>query len=490
MPTDLITVDQDRLRTVQKRVRELLLAHEPWLRERFRTAFGDYMKLNSRRAKQTAALWRRQWKMARTVLSKGYLHDPALKRNHEPMIFDFEGECPKELATRLQAHMAAGKHAPKLPPKKVAKALFAFDLDMQYQIGRLSDEQRKRMAAKSRRQKAAGTHVSFHWQFWLAKPSDWPEDASPHAPELSTLSEEDYFTVALYNLGGLADTDSQRPLIPKPRKGGGGIEYLLRYFAWEARFPVAKWGETGQESELDVVQFPPLEAEQMLAFVESWIRIEVARRAESLPPGGAIVSPVRVDEHGRGVDTADPDAIDRVAEQRAEMVVETTQKRKAPGIGGTDIDWKDVQGQLLAKRERGEPYTSLRKLVAELGCSDGVIRKAIIKSVTLRGWQARSMEPKAAPKATDVGEIVIDNARQTAEAAPHDVLLDDERDAALAQLMDKHPESRAEINAMSDEGKAKAAKLWIEQRADAEPSPLEPDKPGERPRTVRQHKRV
>lgn len=160
------------------------------------------------------------------------------------------------------------------------------------------------------------------------------------------------------------------------------------------------------------------------------------------------------------------------------------------GIGGTDTDWEDIQGLLLAKRDRGEQYTSVRLLGAELKCSDSTIRKAIRKSQTLKGWQARELGPKAAPKAMDLSAVVRDNARQTKELAPDDVLLDDERDAALSQLMDKHPETRAEVNAMSDDDKARTARLWIEQRADSEPSPLEPDKPGGRPRKVQQHKRA
>ena len=48
----------------------------------------------------------------------------------------------------------------------------------------------------------------------------------------------------------------------------------------------------------------------------------------------------------------------------------------------------------------------------------------------------------------------------------------------------------AEIDAMSHEGKAKAARLWIEQQADREPSPLQPIDPDQRFQKVKQHKRA
>lgn len=167
----------------------------------------------------------------------------------------------------------------------------------------------------------------------------------------------------------------------------------------------------------------------------------------------------------------------------------TPQQRHAPNRK-SDTDWKVVRETLLNMQQRGERYRSLRQLAVELGCVDWRIRKAIKESPTLQAWQAETVKTKAAPKATELGAVVRDNKRQTTEAAPDDVLLNDERDAALAQLMEKHPESRAQINAMSDEDQTKMAKLWIEHRDNAEPSPLEPNKPGERARKVRQPKRV
>lgn len=158
---------------------------------------------------------------------------------------------------------------------------------------------------------------------------------------------------------------------------------------------------------------------------------------------------------------------------------------------GADADWESVQGCLLAKRERREPYTSLRMLANEFACSDATIRKAIDRSETLRGWRARSAEPKAACKATDLGAVVRDNTRQTTEPAPENVLPDDDVDATMARLIDQaKPDERAKLNALDDAGRRALVATYQSQNLDDEPSPLKPDKPGERPRKVKQHKRA
>lgn len=159
------------------------------------------------------------------------------------------------------------------------------------------------------------------------------------------------------------------------------------------------------------------------------------------------------------------------------------------GIGGTDTDWKEIQGRLLAKREQSEKYTSVRRLAAELACSDATIRKAIDKSDTLKEWRARSAAPTAAPRATDLGAVVRDNTPQTKEPAPDDVLTDDDVDAVMARLIDQaKPDERAMLNAMNDAERRELVATCQAQNLDDEPSPLEPDKPGERSRLVRQHK--
>jgi hypothetical protein len=157
----------------------------------------------------------------------------------------------------------------------------------------------------------------------------------------------------------------------------------------------------------------------------------------------------------------------------------------------TTTDWNDIQGKLLAKREHGEPYTSLRSLAEEFGCSDATIRKAIDKSETLSRWQAENLGSKAAPKATDLGAVVKDNTRQTTEPAPDEVVPDDEVDNIMAILMDKaKPGERAALNAMNPDERRELARAFQAQNRDDEPSPLDPDREGGGSNRVRQHKRA
>lgn len=203
------------------------------------------------------------------------------------------------------------------------------------------------------------------------------------------------------------------------------------------------------------------------------------------------VSPDLLDRLQRGVAAVDPGAIDRAVERAAERVARVFGAGDNAGTGGAETDWKDVQGRLLAKRDRNERYTSLRKLCAELKCSDATIRKAIGESETLKGWQAREVGVKAAPKATDLGAVVKDNTRQATEPAPDNVLPDDDVDATMARLIDQaRPDERAKLNALDDAGRRALVATYQSQNLDDEPSPLEPDKPGERPRKVKHHKRA
>jgi hypothetical protein len=228
------------------------------------------------------------------------------------------------------------------------------------------------------------------------------------------------------------------------------------------------------------IEFDTDSKERQLAADREWItelqvQFEAARR---LPPKTALLS-------------VDQDAINRLADTVVARAVEAMESRDEAAIGGTDTDWKDVQGRLLAKRSRGEPYTSLRKLKVELGCSDATIRKAIADSDELKGWKARSKATKAAPKATDLGAAVKENTRQTTEPAPDDFLPDDDVDATMRWLIEQaKPDERAKLNVLDDAGRRALVAEFQAQNLDAEPSPLEPDNPSKRPWKVKEFKRA
>lgn len=183
----------------------------------------------------------------------------------------------------------------------------------------------------------------------------------------------------------------------------------------------------------------------------------------------------------------DSHAIERAVEKMVERIADRVESR----IGGPNTDWRDVQGRLLAKRDRGEPYSSSRKLAGELKCSESTIRKAIDGSDTLKGWRARSTGPTTAPKAMDLSAMVKDNTRQTTEPAPDDVLPNDDVDATMARLINQaRPDERAKLNALNEAERRALVAECQKQNLDIEPSPLESDKPGETPRRVMQQKRA
>jgi hypothetical protein len=83
------------------------------------------------------------------------------------------------------------------------------------------------------------------------------------------------------------------------------------------------------------------------------------------------------------------------AETPTAPAAEPTPDRPTPSIG-TGLDWQTARDRLIALRRAGESFTSLRDLAARVGCSEGLIRKAIKSDVGLRAWAA-STSRKAAP---------------------------------------------------------------------------------------------
>lgn len=166
---------------------------------------------------------------------------------------------------------------------------------------------------------------------------------------------------------------------------------------------------------------------------------------------------------------------------------ESTDRVARRPVGDGEISWEAAESALLAKRERGEPYTTLRALEAELGFSDGLIAKAIKKSDILKGWQARAWESKT-PRAISINEVVTDRVCQTVEPASSDGPTDDEIGAALARLLDTATgEGRAWLNGLDDAGRRIVAVSDIESRR--EPSALQPDD-SDRPRKVKHYTRA
>lgn len=177
---------------------------------------------------------------------------------------------------------------------------------------------------------------------------------------------------------------------------------------------------------------------------------------------------------------------------------------------GSNSNWRDVQEQLIALREQGEPYTNIQDLAKRLKCSPSTVHKAIrpglsqlksleedqqdevnAKARLLQGWQARGPAGNRAPHAESLSDVVVDNTRQQKEADPSNVMPDEEVDRVMGRLIEKAaPEKRANLNALNAEERRTLATEYHAQGLDNEPSPLEPDRPDCRPQQVKHHKQV
>ena len=210
----------------------------------------------------------RQTDLARDLLSRGYLFDPAIVGNGPILIEDVEGLCPVKLAVRLQQY-GMGDPPPEDVQREGAKvALAALDRSTVYQSRDLADSQRERMAAEFREAIESGAYVSFRWLILIDRPSDWrmpPDPGSLKREDMERFTDpEDYKTIVLYHLGGLADIGALRPIIPQPEETGDITEDRPSYWLWMGRF-------LGDDpDELSSSKFDPDNAEEMLAQAEAW----------------------------------------------------------------------------------------------------------------------------------------------------------------------------------------------------------------------------
>lgn len=162
----------------------------------------------------------------------------------------------------------------------------------------------------------------------------------------------------------------------------------------------------------------------------------------------------------------------------------------APRPSGAGRDWRQVQLELLAKRERGEPYTSARKLAMELGCSDSTIRKAIKHSETLGGWAKRSM-PGTPASARSLNDVILDTKPQSREANPLDQVSDEESDQIFRRLLDQaSKEERLKLLALGPGDRELLALELRAQLRDQEASPLDESPHGKRADRMRPPRRA
>jgi hypothetical protein len=169
-----------------------------------------------------------------------------------------------------------------------------------------------------------------------------------------------------------------------------------------------------------------------------------------------------------GPTTAEPSATP-TQQPHAPPAAPATERPK-PAIG-TGLDWQTARDRLITIRRQGESFTSLRDLAARIGCSEGLIRKAIKQDMGLRAWTAESKRTRrTAPAATGL-ERAIHRTPQRREAAPELAGVEakeiDDTDVLLQRLIDAaSPAERARLHAMPEEQRMSILRLMRDQAED------------------------
>jgi hypothetical protein len=144
---------------------------------------------------------------------------------------------------------------------------------------------------------------------------------------------------------------------------------------------------------------------------------------------------------------------------------------------GEGISWQTARDRLIALRRAGESFTSLRNLAVRVGCSEGLIRKAIKSDTGLRAWAVEAKRTRrTAPAATSLDHAVrrVPQRREVSpdvDAADSDAPADE--DAVLQRLIEAaSPSERARLHAMPPHELRNLLRLVGEQHADHDRAPL------------------
>ncbi len=130
---------------------------------------------------------------------------------------------------------------------------------------------------------------------------------------------------------------------------------------------------------------------------------------------------------------------------------------------------------------------SQREWAAAIGCSEGLVNSLAVRKAVMEK-RRENATPKAhkPPKAVSLTDKMAavtgrnDDPSNTADT-----------DAIMRKLMAAaKPEERQKLNDMTPDERRELAKVYAEQEADVEPSPLEVDPPSDRPKKVKTRKRV
>ena len=124
--------------------------------------------------------------------------------------------------------------------------------------------------------------------------------------------------------------------------------------------------------------------------------------------------------------------------------------------------WQTAQAYLEECRQRGEGFTSQDEFAQRIDCSVATVNKAIARgTVELQEWASKQRVASRKNAAPEVAAVVFENAPQTRETDPANMMHDCDADVVLAKLLDQvSPDERARINAMSPAEKRQLAETF------------------------------
>lgn len=130
-------------------------------------------------------------------------------------------------------------------------------------------------------------------------------------------------------------------------------------------------------------------------------------------------------------------------------------------------EWEAVRGKLLELVDKGESYTTERKLAQQLGMnSHTLVHKAISKTLRLQDWKrATKRSPKS--KQTAMTDLVLEGVAQTKEPDPSERLTDDDAERAMRKLLKQTPPAKRQdvetaLQGMDESRRRKALALYLD----------------------------
>jgi hypothetical protein len=272
-----------RLQVVQDRVRSLARNHE-WFGDAIRDALFGYIALCVRFGREKEAMRQQERQLARDLLAKGWLRDPSAGDYTHCTFVSVHGLCPISLHARLAEYGWNPIMPRELEQENAAAALAAMDREDEYNTRDLPEARKNAMDAEYSAALEAKTHGPYQWRVLVSLPPDRKEPASPYGLDpdnLSQFTEAEYRTIALYWLGGLADTGSPRRFVPKPADTGDLGRDMTAIELWSDRFPIVGSDHNDVHAALSTQKLPPSIAEQMFEDILTWVRGEEKRRSDA-----------------------------------------------------------------------------------------------------------------------------------------------------------------------------------------------------------------